>query len=151
MPKATKHRILQSVLLFVWGIVLLLESTVPVQSQGCFPPLVTPGYWNPITITQGSWRPAIGDVTVKIDASFANFTSDATFRIEDGQRKWNSPFTCAAVNFTNFEDVFFTNEDLVNDAPFGEVHWELDDPGSSYNGGMFGHIGFGGRIEASNY
>jgi hypothetical protein len=149
MAKATKHRILKSVLLLVWGTLLLFEVTMPVQSQGCLPPLVTPGYWNPLTITQGSWRPAIGDVTVKIDASFANFTSDATFRIEDGQRKWNNQLTCAAVNFTNFEDVFFTNQDLVNDAPFGEVHWELDDPGSSYNGGMFGHIGFGGRIEAA--
>lgn len=149
MAKPPKHRILNSVLLLVSGTILLLEVTLPVQSQGCLPPLVTPGYWNPLTITQGSWRPAIGDVTVKIDASFAHFTSDATFRIEDGQRKWNNPLTCAAVNFTNFQDVFFTNQDLVNDAPFGEVHWELDDPGSSYNGGMFGHIGFGGRVEAA--
>ena len=122
---------------------------MPVQSQGCLPPLVTPGYLNPITITQGSWRPAIGNVTVRIDSSFADFTSDATLRIEDGQRKWNSTLTCSAVNFTNFEDVLFTPQDLLNDAPFGEVHWEVDDPGTSFNGAVFGHIGFGARVEAA--
>ena len=149
MAQATIDRILQSVLLLVWVTIVLIEVTIPVQSQGCLPPLVTPGYLNPITITQGSWRPAIGNVTVKIDSSFATFTSDATFRIADGQQKWNSTLTCSAVNFTNFEDVLFTPQDLLNDAPFGEVHWEVDDPGTSFNGAVFGHIGFGARVEAA--
>lgn len=83
---------------------LVLELTVPVRSQGCLPPLVTPGYMNPITITLGSWRPAIGDVAVKIDVNVASFGSDAAARIAEGQRKWNSPLTCAGVNFIDFSD-----------------------------------------------
>jgi len=149
MAHATKTLILESVLLLVWVTIVVHELTIPVQSQGCLPPLVTPGYMSSINVTWGSWRPAIGSVTVKIDGSFANFTPDATFRIEDGQRKWNSPLTCSGVNFTNFEDVFFTAQDLLNDAPFGEVHWELDDPGSTFNAVVLSHIGFGARVEAA--
>lgn len=128
---------------------VLLEITVPVQSQGCGPPLVTPGYMNPITITQGSWRPAIGNVAVKIDANFATFTPDASFLIEEGQRKWNSPLTCAAVSFTNFQDVDFTSQDLLSPAPFGEVHWEVDTPSNGFGAETISHIGFGGRVEAA--
>jgi hypothetical protein len=146
MVQATTNHLLQSVLLLVWLAILFIDIAVPVQSQGCFPPLVTPGYLNPTNVTWSSWRPAIGNVTVKIDSSFANFTSDATFRIEDGQRKWNSPATCAGVNFTNFEDVLFTPQDLLSPAPFGEVHWEVDTPSGSFNGEVIGHIGFGARV-----
>lgn len=128
MAPATKNKNLKYGLLLLWVTMVLLEITVPVQSQGCGPPLVTPGYMNPITITQGSWRPAIGNVAVKIDANFATFTPDASFLIEEGQRKWNSPLTCAAVSFTNFQDVDFTSQDLLSPAPFGEVHWEVDTP-----------------------
>jgi hypothetical protein len=149
MAHKRKTQILQTLLLLAWITLVFFELTIPVQSQGCFPPLVTPGYLNPINVTWGSWRPAIGNVTVKIDGVFASFTPDATFRIEDGQRKWNSPLTCSGVNFTNFEDVLFTPQDLVNDAPFGEVHWEVDDPGNSFNGAVFAHIGFGARVEAA--
>jgi len=149
MGQTTKTKILLSVLLVVWVSIVLVELTVPVQSQGCFPPLVTPGYLNPITIVHGSWRPAIGNVAVKIDVNFANFTPDAPFLIEEGQRKWNSPLTCSGVNFTNFQDVVFTSDDLVNDAPFGEVHWEIDHPSSTFNGETRVHIGFGGRVEGA--
>lgn len=149
MAQAARNRVFQSVLLLIWVTLVLLEVTTPVQSQGCFPPLVTPGYGNPINITWSSWRPAIGDVTVKIDGSVANFTPDATFRIEDGQRKWNNPLTCAGVNFTNFEDVLFTPQDLLTDAPFGEVHWEVDTLSHTFNAEVVGHIGFGARVEAA--
>lgn len=149
MAHKTRNRILQSVLLLVWVTIVLLEVSAPAQSQGCLPPLVTPGYMSS-TITHGSWRPAIGDVTVKIDVNFANFTPDATFLIEDGQRKWNSPLTCSGVNFTNFQDVIFTPQDLLNDAPFGEVHWEVDTPSGSANGETLIHFGFGGRVESAD-
>lgn len=148
MAQLRINRIRQWLLLLVWVAILVIEVTVPVQSQGCFPPLVTPGYMNPINITWGSWRPAIGGVTVKIDGAFSSFTPEATFRIEDGQRKWNSPLICA-VNFTNFEDLLFTTHDLLSPAPCGEVHWEVDVPSHSFNAEVIGHIGFGARIEAN--
>ena len=150
MPQATINRTFQSVLLLVWIMIVLVDVTIPAQSQSCLPPLVTPGYMNILDIRHGSWRPAIGEVTVKIDSAFAEFTPDARFRIEDGQRKWNSPLTCGAgVNFAYFEDALFIGEDLVNDAPFGEVHWEVNDPGTTYAGGVFAHIGFGARVEGA--
>ena len=46
MP-ASKNRSLQMALLIVWVSILVLEVSVPAQSQGCVPPLVTPGYMNP--------------------------------------------------------------------------------------------------------
>jgi len=104
---------------------------------------------NPITITEGSWRPAIGNVTVKIDVNFAAFMPEATFLIEEGQQKWNTPLTCSGVNFTNFQDVIFSPQDLLNDAPFGEVHWEVDLPSNGFNGETIAHIGFGGRVEGA--
>ena len=103
----------------------------------------------PVTITHGSWRPAIGDVTVKIDINFASLAPDASLRIEEGQRKWNSTLNCAGVKFTNFSDVVFTSQDLASPAPFGEVHWEVDFPGNGQNGETISHIGFGGRVEAA--
>lgn len=148
MALTRKNRILQSVLLLVWITIVLLDVAIPVQSQGCLPPLVAPGYISP-TITHGSWRPAIGDVAVKIDVNFANFTPDATFLIEDGQRKWNSALTCSGVEFTNFQDVTFTPQDLLLPAPFGEVHWEVAAPSSSANGETISHIGFGARVEGA--
>ncbi|HEU4767911.1 MAG TPA: hypothetical protein VFS77_11065, partial [Pyrinomonadaceae bacterium] len=149
MAHSTKTQFVHSFLLLAWVTILLLELTIPVQSQGCLPPLVTPGYMNPINVTWGSWRPAIGDVTVKIDSYFSEFTGDATFRIEDGQRMWNSQLTCAAVTFTNFQDVLFMTEDLLSPAPFGEVHWEVDTPSHSFNAEVIGHIGFGARVEGA--
>ena len=149
MSHATNQKVLQFVLLLTWVSIVLLELSVPVQSQSCGPPLVTPGYMDPITITNGSWRPAIGNVTVKIDTNVATFTPDASFLIEEGQRKWNNPLTCAGVNFTNFQDVIFTLQDLPNDAPFGEVHWEVDTPSNGRNAEVRAHIGFGGRVEGA--
>ena len=149
MAQSAKSRILSSALLLLWITIVLLEVTVPVQSQSCGPPLVTPGYMNPITITEGSWRPAIGNVTVKIDLEFANFAPDASLRIEEGQRKWNSPLTCAGVNFASFHDVVFTSQDLLSPAPFGEVHWEVDHPSNGRNAETISHIGFGARVESA--
>jgi len=149
VPQAKKSRILQYVLLCIWLTIVVLEIAIPVQSQGCLPPLVTPGYMNPITITQSSWRPGIGDVKVRIDGVFAQFTSDATFRIEDGQKKWNGPSTCSGVKFTHFEDVLFTSEELLSPAPFGEVHWKVDTPSGNGNAEAIIHLGFGARTEAA--
>jgi len=74
---------------------------------------------------------------------------DASLLIEEGQRKWNSPLTCAGINFTNFQDVIFTPQDLLSPAPFGEVHWEVDVPSNGFNGETISHIGFGRRVEAA--
>lgn len=149
MAEATKHRILQCVLLLVWVTVALLEITTPVQSQGCSPPLVTPPYGNPITITTSSWKPAIGNVTVKIEGSFAVFAFDATTRIEDGQRKWNNPLICSFVNFASFQTVSFSPQDLLSPAPFGEVHWEIDTPSTGSNAEVLSDLGEGDRVESA--
>jgi hypothetical protein len=149
MGPASRNRILHSLLLLIWISMVLLEVTVPVESQSCLPPLVTPGYMNPITITQGSWRPAIGNVRVRIESSFAVFVFDATTRIEDGQRKWNNSLTCSFVNFTDFQSTNFTPQDLLLPAPVGEVHWEIDTPSNGFNAETISHIGFGGRVEAA--
>jgi cellobiose-specific phosphotransferase system component IIC len=63
-----KERILPYLLVLLWLAIVLVELTVPVQSQGCLPPFVTPGYMDPITITNSSWKPAIGNVTVRSKA-----------------------------------------------------------------------------------
>ncbi len=113
MAQTKKHSMLQSVLLLVWITIVLLDLSMPVQSQGCLPPLITPGYLYPPNPALGSWKPAIGNVKVKIESSFGGFAFDATTRIEDGQRKWNNPSTCSFVNFAPFETVSFTPQDLI--------------------------------------
>jgi hypothetical protein len=146
----TLQRFLQSVLLLVWLGLVVSEATVSVECQACLPPSVTPGYMNPIDIRHGSWRPAIGDVVVKIDSWFnLRFANDSSVRIEDGQRLWNNPSICAAVNFVDFEVVEFSSEHYDNDAPFGHVYWQVDDPGTNDNGLTFSHIGFAGRVESA--
>ena len=50
-------------------MLLVREATIPVESQACLPPLVTPPYMNKTDIRHGSWRPVIGEVVVKIDES----------------------------------------------------------------------------------
>jgi len=150
MAKASKHRLFQSGLLVLWIALVVTEVTVSVESQACIPPMVTPGYMNPITITFNSWRPAIGNVIVKIDSEFNfRFANDAADRIEEGHRKWNNLITCAGVNFVDFEIVNFSAEDYDNDAPFGHVYWQVDYPGTSDNGLTFSNIGFGGRVESA--
>lgn len=141
MAQTKNFRILQSVLLLVWITIVLLDLSVPVQSQGCLPPLVTPGYLYPPNPALGSWKPAIGNVKVKIEGSFGAFAFDATTRIEDGQRKWNNTTTCSFVNFAPFETVSFTPQDLLAPAPFGEVHWEIDMPSQGYNAETLSDLG----------
>jgi len=99
MSEASKHRLLQSGLLILWIALVVSQATVSVESQVCIPPLVTPGYMNPINIKFNSWRPAIGDVIVEIDSEFnSRFANDSSYRIEDGHRKWNNSSMCAGVN-----------------------------------------------------
>lgn len=150
MEDATRNRIVQSALLLIWVTIVVLELTIPVRSQApCVPPLVTPGYMNPITITAGSWMPNIGTVSVKIDENFASFGSGAASRIETGQRKWNTSLTCAGVNFGFFQEVHFTIFDLVSDPPFGEVWWQVDFPSNGFNAEVISHIGANARVDAA--
>lgn len=128
MAQATKNRILHTVLLLVWLTMVLLELSIPVQSQGCLPPFVSPGYLSPNAIRKLAWRQFIGNVTVKIEGSLSVFAFDATTRIADGHRKWNNPLICSGVNFGDFQNVSFTPQDLLSDAPAREVHWEIDTP-----------------------
>jgi len=105
---------------------------------------------NPITITKGSWRPAIGDVTVKIDRQFnLRFANDSSDRLKEGNRKWNNPFTCAGVNFVDFEVIDFSAEDYNRNAPVGRVNWQVNDPGTSDNGNTFSHVDSAGRVQSA--
>lgn len=93
MAQKRKSGILNFVLLLVWLTLMVLEITTPARSQGCLPPLVTPGYMNPINTTWNSWRPAIGDVTVKIDSSFTSITANlATSALVRGLKQRLSKF-----------------------------------------------------------
>jgi hypothetical protein len=150
MAPTSKHRLLQSLLLLVWLALVVSELTVTVESQACTSPLVTPGYMNPITITHGAWRPGSGNVTVKIDNGFnASFAEDSAARIEEGHRKWNNPSICAGVNFVGFEEMEFSEADYDNDAPFHQVHWQVDETGTNDNGLTFSHIGFAGMVDSA--
>lgn len=140
MAQATRNRIRNTVLLLIWVTMALLELTTPVKSQDCLPPFVTPGYLNPNAIRKMAWRQFLGNVTVKIEGSFSVFVFDATTRIEDGHRKWNNPLICSGVNFGDFQNVSFTPQDLLSDAPAGEVHWEIDMPSNGFNAEVIGHL-----------
>ena len=90
---AVTERCLQCTLLVACVLVLSFDVVTPVSCQGlCVPPMVTPGYMDPITITNGSWAPATS-VTVKIDERFFLWGTTVVNRIWDGQVKWNSPLT----------------------------------------------------------
>jgi hypothetical protein len=103
---------------------------------------------DPVNITNGTWTPATS-VTVKIGAEFLGWTTDANERIEDGEKKWNSLFTCTLVSFEGFEVVAFSPDDYVNPPPFHHRYWLVANPGTgpdgTPNGRTFSVIGFAGR------
>jgi hypothetical protein len=148
---AVKERWLQCVLLVACVLVLSFDLATPVSCQGgCVPPLVTPGYMDPITITNGSWAPAT-NVTVKIDERYFLWGPTVVNRIWAGQVKWNSTLTCSGVFFDDFEAVVFDQDDYANPPPFHHHYWFVAVPapnpdGSPRNGEMQSFIGFGGRV-----
>ena len=90
------ERCLQCMLLVACVLVWSFDLATPVSCQGgCIPPLVTPGYMDPITITNGSWAPTTS-VTVKIDERYFLWGTTVVNRIQDGEVKWNSPLTILA-------------------------------------------------------
>src|SRR5262245_14096867 len=150
MSQTSKHLFLQSGLLVLWIALVVSEVTVSVNSQVCSPPFVTPGYLDPITITNGAWRPAIGDVRVKIDRQFnLRFANDSSDRIKQGNQKWNNPLTCAGVNFVDFEVIDFSAEDYNSNAPVGRVNWQVYNPGTGDNGNTFSHVDSAGRVQSA--
>jgi hypothetical protein len=85
-------------------------------------------------------------VVVKIDESFQSLHPDAVDRIIDGNEKWNNPLTCSLVHFSDFETVFFTEEQYADPAPMHHVYWQVDDPNSPFNGGVAIETAFGGFV-----
>lgn len=68
---AVTERYLQCMLLVACVLVQSLDLATPVSCQGgCVPPLVTPGYMNPITITIGSSESSTS-VTVKLTSGIS--------------------------------------------------------------------------------
>jgi hypothetical protein len=148
---AVTERCLQCMLLVACVLVLSFDLATPVSCQGgCVPPLVTPGYMDPITITNGSWTPTTS-VTVKIDERYFLWGTTVVNRIQDGEVKWNSPLTCSGVSFHDFEAVVFNQGDYANPPPFHHHYWFVAVPspnsdGSPRNGETESAIGFGGRV-----
>jgi hypothetical protein len=93
---AIKERWLQCGLILVWFAVVVVDSIAPASCQGCTPPLVTPGYMDPITITNGSWAPSTA-VTVKISDEYGLWSSEAADRIAEGTEKWETISSCLLV------------------------------------------------------
>jgi hypothetical protein len=134
MSKTSKHRVAQAFLLIVWLGILITEIAPPVESQTCGN---RPQFYNPtIPPPLAYWQPGILDVTVKMDTRFASMHAEATQRISDGNKKWNSFLTCALVRFTDFGTVTFTQAQYDNAAPQHHVYWQVDDPGNGFNGGV---------------
>jgi hypothetical protein len=148
---AVTERYLQCMLLVACVLVLILDLATPVSCQGgCVPPLVTPGYMDPITITNGSWTPTTS-VTVKIDERYLLWGSTVVNRIQAGEVKWNSPLTCSGVSFNDFETVVFNQDDYANPPPFHHHYWFVAVPapnpdGSPRNGETQSFTGSGGRV-----
>ena len=149
MQADSKHRILQCVLLIVWIAILVFDRTTPACSQGlCVPPLVTPGYMDPITISNGSWVPSLA-VTVRIDSLVSTFGTGIPGRIEAGQRKWNPPNTCSGVVFENFSVQSFTQSEIDNHPPDGRMYWLVAEPTGNEFARMFGKVNEQGRVVAA--
>jgi len=148
---AVTERYLQCMLLVACVLVLSLDLATPVSCQGgCVPPLVTPGYMDPITITNGSWTPTTS-VTVKIDERYFLWGTTVVNRIHDGEVKWNSPLTCSGVSFHDFEAVVFNQDNYANPPPFHHHYWFVAVPapnpdGSPRNGETQSFTGSGGRV-----
>lgn len=114
---AVTERCLQCMLLVACVLVLSFDLATPVSCQGgCVPPLVTPGYMDPLTIANGSWTPTTS-VTVKIDERYFLWGSTVVNRIQDGEVKWNSALTCSGVSFHDFAAVVFNQKRLCKYDP----------------------------------
>jgi hypothetical protein len=121
-------------LLVACVFVVSFDLATPVGCQGgCVPPLVTPGYMNPITITIGSWEPTTS-VTVKIDERYFLWGPTVVNRIQDGEVKWNSPLTCSGVSFNDFEAVVFNQDDYANPPSFHHHYWFVAVPAPNPDG-----------------
>ena len=150
---ALTERCLQCVLVVACILVLSFELATPVSCQlGCVPPLVTPGYMDPITITNGSWAPATS-VSVQIDERFFLWGSTVVNRIWEGEEKWNNPLTCSGVSFHDFNAVIFNEADYASQPPNYHHYWFVAVPspaadGSPRNGETQG-FSDGGRTYAA--
>lgn len=128
------HTVVQSLLLVLWGVVLMADNARPVSSQSCNQPDYS--YKNPL---RNFWNPNIGNITVKIDQLFETQypeVSDAVARIEAGNREWNNLDICASsINFIDFKTRSFTATEYSSPAPSGHVYWLVTEPNSgSYAG-----------------
>ena len=140
----TSHRIAQVFLFLLWIGILMLDISPPVESQTCGN---RPQFYNPLNPPPKSyWTPDTTNVIVKMDSFFSTLQEDAISRLIDGNEKWNSPLTCSLVHFTNFETVFFTSAEYLNAPPMHHVYWQVDDPQSPFNGGVFIESAFGGFV-----
>ncbi len=139
-----KHTVAESVLLLVWIVMVMTEITIPVGSQSC----VQPGYRKPIP--QESWPPNAGSVIVKIDGLFSTFSDDATYRLAEGNEKWNSPLNCSGVTFVDFETVLFSEAEYADAAPFHQIYWQVDNIDTPYNAGVVLNLGFAQFVESAN-
>jgi hypothetical protein len=149
---AVNERWLQCGLILVWLAIVVVDSVAPASCQGCAPPLVTPGYMDPITITNGSWAPSTS-VTVKISDEYGFWSSESADRIAEGTEKWESIFPCTLVSFNSFEVVEFDDENVAQGfPPFHHHYWVVAFPapdpvtGAIPNGRTASDIGFGGRV-----
>lgn len=141
-----KHRVAQLFLLIVWLGIVITEIAPPVESQTCGN---RPQFYNPLTPPPLSyWQPGILNVTVKIDTRFASMHANAIQGIMDGNKKWNSFLTCALVRFTDFGTVTFTQAQYDNPPPQQHVYWQVQDPGTGFNGGVIREFS-GGLVVAA--
>jgi hypothetical protein len=146
MSQTSKHRVAQAFLLIVWLGILITEIAPPVESETCGN---RPQFYDPTNPPPLSyWQTGILDVTVKMDTRFASMHAEATRRISDGNKKWNSFLTCALVRFNDFGAVTFTQAEYDNSAPQHHVYWQVDDPGNGFNGGVFRQFSAGLIIAA---
>jgi hypothetical protein len=145
MSRIFKHTVAQSVLLLFWLGILMTETVQPVESQSCGN---RPQFYNPnVPPPKSYWPPNTTQVVVKIDADFASMQSDAIERIIEGNEKWNNPLLiCSLVRFSDFETVLFTEEQYADPAPMNHVYWQVDEPNSPFNGGVFIEAAFGGLV-----
>lgn len=136
--KRTNH-IAQLILLSIWAIIMVSQYPAFVSSQGC----VKPDYAHqPIFVN--SWLVG-SQVNVKIDSFFQN-DGDG---LEAGNDAWNNAalVACSGVRFLNYDRVIM--QSYTESPPPGELWWQQDDPQSSFNGGVFVEIGFGGVVESA--
>lgn len=135
-----QHRIAQLVLLEIWVLTIVTIVHSPVGSQTCD----IPRYSHPQR-TVNAWFPG-SKVVVRLDEWF---TWEERNGIEAGNKMWNNPVlvACSGVEFEHFGFIRITDYDAS--PPRGELIWQLDDPGTGFNAGVFMENGFGGRVESA--